>query len=93
MALDLGIDLTTPAGELMATMLAAMAQWERRIISQRTKDALRVKKAAGVRLGNPVSIPDAVAAQIVQMREDGATLKEIARELNDAGAPTTSGNP
>ncbi len=36
-ALDLGIDLSTPNGEFMASVLAAMARWERRIIGQRTK--------------------------------------------------------
>jgi DNA invertase Pin-like site-specific DNA recombinase len=31
--LDLGMDLTTPAGEAMAHMLATFAQFERRLIS------------------------------------------------------------
>ena len=52
-ALDLGIDLATPAGEFMANVLASAAQWERRIIGQRTRDALAVKAAQGVRLGRP----------------------------------------
>lgn len=50
-ALDLGIDLSTPAGEFMASVMAAAAQWERRIIGARTRDALAAKRAAGVRLG------------------------------------------
>jgi DNA invertase Pin-like site-specific DNA recombinase len=91
--LDLGIDLTTPAGEFMAAVMAAAAQWERRIISQRTKDALAQKQAAGVRLGAPTSIPQDVAAQIVEMREGGATLQAIADTLNDLSIPTTTGNP
>ena len=35
--LDLNVDLTTAAGEAMAHMLATFAQFERRLISQRTK--------------------------------------------------------
>src|SRR4051794_33684622 len=50
-ALDCAVDTSTPAGEAMANMLATFAQFERRLISQRTKEALAVKKAAGVRLG------------------------------------------
>jgi DNA invertase Pin-like site-specific DNA recombinase len=48
--LDLNIDLTTPAGEAMAHMLATFAQFERRLIGQRTKDALAAKKARGERI-------------------------------------------
>jgi len=56
-ALDLGIDLATPAGEFMASVMASAAQWERRIIGQRTRDALAVRKAEGHRLGRPSSLP------------------------------------
>jgi Resolvase, N terminal domain len=39
--LDLGIDTTTPSGEMIANVMATFAQFERRLIGQRTKDALR----------------------------------------------------
>src|SRR6478609_8875041 len=58
------IDTTSPSGEAMANMLATFAQFERRLISQRTKDALAVKKEQGVRLGRPPSIPAKVAKRI-----------------------------
>ena len=41
-ALDLGLDLSTPTGELVANVLAAVAQSEQRMIGQRTSEALRV---------------------------------------------------
>jgi DNA invertase Pin-like site-specific DNA recombinase len=50
-ALDLGVDLSTPAGEFLANVMASAAQWERRIIGQRTKDALAEKRAQGIRIG------------------------------------------
>ena len=43
-ALDLGVDTSTPSGEMMANVVASFAQFERRLIGQRTKDALAVKK-------------------------------------------------
>jgi DNA invertase Pin-like site-specific DNA recombinase len=46
-ALDLGLDLSTPTGELVANVLAAVAQWERRMIGQRTSEALRVMMKGG----------------------------------------------
>jgi DNA invertase Pin-like site-specific DNA recombinase len=46
-ALDCAVDTSTPAGEAMAHVLATFGQFERRLISQHTKEALAVKKAAG----------------------------------------------
>lgn len=46
-ALDVNVDTTTPAGEMVANVMATFAQFERRLISQRTKDALAIKRAAG----------------------------------------------
>lgn len=41
------------ANEFTIHLYAALAQHERKLISQRTKDALAVRKAGGVKLGNP----------------------------------------
>jgi DNA invertase Pin-like site-specific DNA recombinase len=41
------------ANELTLHIMAAMAQWERRMISERTKAALAAAKRRGVQLGNP----------------------------------------
>ena len=49
--LDLGVDTSTPAGELVASTIAASAQYERRLIGQRTREGLAAKRAQGVRLG------------------------------------------
>ncbi len=42
-----------PAGRLMVTMVAAFAEFEAGLISQRTKAAMAAAKARGVRMGNP----------------------------------------
>jgi hypothetical protein len=63
------------------------AQWERRIIGQRTRDALAVKRAQGVKLGRPATLPEAVAERIVAARTAGESLSAIARALNDEGCP------
>jgi DNA invertase Pin-like site-specific DNA recombinase len=90
-ALDLGIDLSTPAGEFMAGVMASAAQWERRIISQRTKDALAVKKSQGARLGTPPAITSRVGGYIERRRRRGATLQAICDGLNKTGVPTPRG--
>lgn len=90
-ALDLGIDLSTPAGEFLASVMASAAQWERRIIGQRTREALAVRKAQGVRLGRPVVMTPDVSDWIVSLREEGLTLAGIAAALNGGGVPTSQG--
>lgn len=90
-ALDVDIDMTTPSGELMAMVIAAMAQYERRLIGQRTRDALAERRAAGVRLGRPRALPADVVARIVGRRGAGASMSGIARELNADGIPTAHG--
>lgn len=90
-ALDLGVDLSTPAGEFLANVMASAAQWERRVISQRTRDALAAKRAEGVRLGRPVTMAPEVVERITTMRRAGAGWSAIARDLNDADVPTTNG--
>lgn len=55
-AVDLDIDLSSPHGELFATMATGMALWERRMIGDRTKAALAARRAAGARLGRPPTL-------------------------------------
>jgi DNA invertase Pin-like site-specific DNA recombinase len=90
-ALDLGIDLSTPAGEFMSNVMASAAQWERRIIGQRTRDALAVKRQQGVRLGRPTVLAPEVAERICAAHAGGASLASIARDLNARGVPTAHG--
>lgn len=90
-ALDLGIDTTTPAGEAMANVMATFSQFERRLIGQRTKEALAVKRAQGVRLGRPRSLPQEVVDRIAREREERLSLRTIAAGLDRDGVPTARG--
>jgi DNA invertase Pin-like site-specific DNA recombinase len=92
-ALDFDLDTSTPAGELVANLLGSVAQWERRIIGQRTKECLAIKRAEGVRLGRPRSIEPAVERRILRRRRAGAALQKIADELTVAKVPTPNGGP
>lgn len=90
-ALDLGVDTTTPQGEVMASVLAAFAQFERRLIGQRTKDALAERRAAGVRLGRPSTLPTTTVATVKRLRAEGLTYQGIADELRTSGTPSGQG--
>lgn len=89
--LDLNVDTTTAAGEMVASVMASFAQFERKLIGQRTRDALAAKRAAGVRLGRPRSIPRHVRDRIVSERDAGKGWSAIAAGLNEDGVPTAGG--
>jgi DNA invertase Pin-like site-specific DNA recombinase len=96
-ALDSAVDTTTPAGEAMANVLATFAQFERRLIGQRTREAMAAKKASGMVFGPRAwktrkgVMPDAVAERIRRQRAEGRTLRAIAEGLNEDGVPTAQG--
>ena len=90
-ALDCAVDTSTPTGEGMANMLATFAQFERRLIGQRTKDALAVKRAQGVVLGRPREIPLPVIERMRELHRCGHSLAGIARTLNAEGVETPRG--
>jgi DNA invertase Pin-like site-specific DNA recombinase len=85
------VDLSTPAGEAMANVMATFAQLERRLISQRTKDGLAIKRAEGVDLGRPPKIRLDVEARIATMHATGTSAERIAAALNAERVPTARG--
>jgi DNA invertase Pin-like site-specific DNA recombinase len=90
-ALDLGVDTSTPGGEMMASVLATFAQYEHRLIGQRTKDALAVKREQGVRLGRPRTMRPEAVALIHELRAQGHSYRAIASLLNERRLPTAQG--
>jgi len=92
-ALDVNVDTTTASGEMMANVMAAFAQFERRLISQRTRDALAQRKAEGVRLGRAREIAPELEHRIRALKADGLTLRAIAAQLDAEGVATPSGRP
>lgn len=90
-ALDLQVDTTTPAGEMLANVVLSTAQYERRLIGERTRAGLAAAVAKGVRLGRPQGLSDDVVARIVAERAAGRSLPAIARSLVADGVPTAQG--
>ena len=86
--LDLGIDTTTPAGRVQAQVIAAFAEYERRLISQRTKEAMKAAKDRGVHCGVTSKIPQEIVERIVNERLSGTTWMGICDGLDSDGIPT-----
>jgi DNA invertase Pin-like site-specific DNA recombinase len=89
--LDVAVDTSTASGEAMASVIGTFAHFERRRISERTREALAVKRAQGVRLGRPRQLPVKVVRRIVRERKAGRTLAEIADQLTADTVPTARG--
>ena len=89
--LDLGVDTTTPTGELLAGILMTVAQWERQVISERTKSALHQAKSRGIQLGRKSNLSPDVIERIVTERREGSTLQQICDRLHGDGIPTSHG--
>lgn len=70
------IDTTTPAGELLFSIMAALAQFERSLIVERTRAGLEAARARGAKPGRKPSLS---AAQI-----------EVVRKLNASGEHTVA---
>jgi Resolvase, N terminal domain len=89
---DLDIDTSTPAGEMAANIIISGSQYERRLISQRTRDALAAKRARGERLGAAPALPLEVTRRILAERANGRTFQAIADGLMADGILTARGN-
>jgi DNA invertase Pin-like site-specific DNA recombinase len=81
-ALDTGLDTSTPAGRMVFQMLGVAAEYERAMTSDRTKKALARAKAKGTQLGRRTSLPLDVVERIATERAAGRTLTPIANSLN-----------
>ncbi len=72
-----GVDTSTPAGKMVFTVLGAVAELERSLITERIRAGLRNARAKGKRLGRPVK--DLDVARIAELRRRGRSLRKIAR--------------
>ena len=90
-ALDVGVDTSTPQGEMIANVMAVFAQFERRLIGQRTRESLAIRRRQGLRLGRPSQLPAEVQTLIRSHRADGSSLSAIADFLNADGVATAHG--
>jgi DNA invertase Pin-like site-specific DNA recombinase len=92
-ALVLGdlVDTTSPAGRVQAHVVAAFAEYERQLISQRTRDAMAQAQARGVHCGRTSALPVSVGRRVVNERDAGRTWQAIADGLNADAVPTVRG--
>ena len=73
------VDKSTPTGKMVFTVLGAVAELERSLITERVKAGLRNAKAKGKKLGRPRVAVN--RARIARLRSKGASWRAISREM------------
>lgn len=78
-ALDLDLDTGTPAGRLVVTVLAALAEWERDTLRERTREGLAHARAQGRVGGRPRALTGETADAALAALRGGMPVAEVAR--------------
>lgn len=77
------IDLSTSSGRLIFSMLGSIYQFERDVLSDRTKEALAAKKKNGVRLGRPTVIDQSkIESAIKEYLSSKKSMKEVSENYD-----------
>ena len=75
-----GVDLTSAAGKMTMAVIAAVAEFERDLLIERTQAGLARAKASGKVLGRPQTLTDDQQRTIIEKRRQGISLGALAKE-------------
>jgi DNA invertase Pin-like site-specific DNA recombinase len=75
------LDTTSPQGNLMFTMFSGLAQFERDLISERTKEGLEVAKKKGKQIGRTATSESKIDYAFYLMDKENMNIKEAAEEI------------
>jgi DNA invertase Pin-like site-specific DNA recombinase len=75
-------DTTSSQGRLLSTLLAAIADFERDLIRDRTGEGRKRAMAAGVKFGRKRKLSDYQRAEAIKRRDAGETLAAIAKSYS-----------
>jgi DNA invertase Pin-like site-specific DNA recombinase len=100
------LDTGSAAGRLVLNIMVSVSQWEREAIGERTRDAMRHKKALGQRVGTVTygyrvgvegktlernEQEQAIIERVMVLKRSGHTTRRIAAALNGQGFTTRRG--
>lgn len=81
----LQFDLSTPQGKLFASLMSALAEFERDLLRERIRSGLAAAKARGKRLGRRPGHrvkSNRLAPKVLQLLDEGWSYRKIGKELN-----------
>ena len=74
-----GVDLTSPAGKMMLTVLAGLAEMERELLVERIHDGLARARDANKKMGRPSKLSETQRADIKEKLSAGESVSQLAR--------------
>ena len=77
-----GVDLTSSAGKMTMQVLAAVAEFERDLLIERTQQGLTRAKAEGKHCGRPTALSEEQRAEVLQRLQQGEAVAALARDFN-----------
>jgi putative DNA-invertase from lambdoid prophage Rac len=80
------VNLTSPAGKMTMGVIAAVAQFEKDLLIERTLAGQARAKAEGKKFGRPAVLTDESRAKVLQRLADGASISAVAREMKASRA-------
>jgi Site-specific recombinases, DNA invertase Pin homologs len=75
-----GVDLTSSAGRMTMQVIAAVAEFERDLLVERTQAGLSRARSTGKTLGRPASLNEDQKRQVVARLDAGSSVSALARE-------------
>jgi putative DNA-invertase from lambdoid prophage Rac len=76
-----GVDLTSPAGKMTMQVIAAVAEFERDLLIERTQSGIIRAKAAGKQFGRPPTLNVKERNAVLEGLDAGASITEMARKF------------
>ena len=76
-----GVDLTSPAGKMTMQVIAAVAEFERDLLIERTQSGINRARAAGKRFGRPSSLNNDERVKVLTSLDLGSSVAQLAREF------------
>ncbi len=76
-----GVDLTSPAGKMTMQVIAAVAEFERDLLIERTQSGINRAKAAGKQFGRPTALNKMEQATVLEKLSAGINVSDLAREF------------
>lgn len=81
----LQLDFSSPGGMFAYQVLSACAEFERRMLAQRTREGLAAARQRGVQLGRPRKLTDSeLALASIMLRSPGTTITSVAKKFDVA---------
>jgi len=77
-----GVDLTSPAGKMTMQVIAAVAEFERDLLVERTQAGLARAKGEGKILGRPARLSEKQRKEVARRLQAGETVSGLAREFD-----------